>query len=84
MTEKLAQNVQNALIDLFIERRKKLGLSHEKLAAMAGMHRTGISHIENRKRNPTLLVCIKLAQALDCQMSDILKMAEARVKKRTS
>jgi transcriptional regulator with XRE-family HTH domain len=82
MKERLVQAVQDALIDLFIERRKARGLSHEKLAALAGMHRTGISHIENRKRNPTLIVCLKLARALDCPLSDLIKMAEARSKKR--
>jgi DNA-binding XRE family transcriptional regulator len=54
MKKGLALGVQNELIELFIERRKKLGLSHEKLAALAGIHRTAVSHIENHRRNPTV------------------------------
>lgn len=76
MKGKLAQHIQEAVIDGLIERRKKLGLSHEKLAALAGIHRTAVSHIENRRRNPTLLICLKLAHALDCRLSEILKTAE--------
>lgn len=76
MKEKLAVQVQNKVVDALIARRKELGLSHEKLAALAGLHRTAISHIENRRRNPTLLVCLRLAQALGCRFSDLLDKSE--------
>lgn len=76
MKEKLAVQVQNKVVDALIARRKELGLSHEKLAALAGLHRTAISHIENRRRNPTLLVCLRLAKALDCRLSDLLDKCE--------
>ncbi|MGE4352355.1 MAG: helix-turn-helix domain-containing protein [Bdellovibrionales bacterium] len=72
MKEKQAIQIQNKLIDAFIARRKALGLSHEKLAEKAGLHRTAISHIENRRRNPTLLNCLKIAEAMGCRLSDLL------------
>ncbi len=81
MKGKLAPHIQEAVIDGFIARRKKLGLSHEKLAALAGLHRTAISHIENRRRNPTLLACLKLAQALEYPLSKIIRSAELRIGK---
>jgi transcriptional regulator with XRE-family HTH domain len=71
-----AQKIQDVAISLLTERRKELGLSHEKLASLAGVHRTAISHIENRKRNPTLQNCIKIAQALDVPLSKIIEKAE--------
>lgn len=73
-----AGKVQDGVIDALIQRRKSLGLSHEKLAALAGIHRTAVSHIENRRRNPTLLVCIKLAQALKCSLGELLEAVEKR------
>jgi transcriptional regulator with XRE-family HTH domain len=76
MKEKLAIQVQNRVVDAFIARRKALGLSHESLGEKAGVHRTTVSHIENRRRNPTLLNCIKLANALGCRLADLLKEAE--------
>ena len=68
--------LQNAVVDVLIERRKKLGLSHEKLATLAGVTRPAISFVESGKRNPTLLMCLKLAQALNCPLSEILAAAE--------
>jgi transcriptional regulator with XRE-family HTH domain len=78
MKEKHAIQIQNKVIDAITARRKELGLSHEKLAEKAGLHRTAISHIENRRRNPTLLNCIKLADALGCRLADLLDKAEAK------
>ena len=78
----LAQQVQDEIINVLIKRRKELGFSHEKLAGLAGIHRTAISHIENRRRNPTMLVCLKLACALDCDLSKILKTAETQAGKK--
>jgi putative transcriptional regulator len=83
MGQKQAQNIQEAMVNVLTERRKKLGLSHEKLAALAGIHRTALSHIENQRRNPTLLICLKLALALECQLSDLLKKAEKRALKKS-
>jgi DNA-binding XRE family transcriptional regulator len=40
--------------------RKKKGLSHDKLAKMAGLHRSTVSLIESKKRIPTILTCLKL------------------------
>jgi transcriptional regulator with XRE-family HTH domain len=82
MKDRLAQHIQDAFVDILIEKRKKLGLSHEKLAGMAGIHRTGLSHIENRRRNPTLIVCLSLAQALDYPLSRLIEMAEAKSRKK--
>ncbi len=78
MRRKTAQHIHNAIVDILIERRKERRLSHEKLASLAGVHRTTISHIENRRRNPTLLVCLKLAESLGCSLAEIVKAAETR------
>jgi DNA-binding XRE family transcriptional regulator len=78
MKEKEAQKIQDEMVNTLIKRRKELGLSHEKLAGLAGIHRTAISHIENRRRNPTVLICLKLADALGCDFSKIMKAAETQ------
>lgn len=76
-----AGKVQESVIELLIAERKRRGLSHEKLAKAAGIHRTAISHIENRRRNPTLLLCLKLAEALGCSFADLLTKAERKKSK---
>ena len=74
----MANNLHKALISTLIERRKELGLSHARLANLAGVHRTAISHIESGKRNPTLLTCLKLAEALNTSLAELLQVAESR------
>jgi len=76
MREKVTQTTQENIIDALISERKRLGLSHEKLAELSGLHRTAISHIENRKRNPTLISCLKISYALGISLGDVIKEAE--------
>ena len=52
--------------------RLKRGLSQEQLAAMARLHRTAISLIENAERSSTLETVEKLARALKVQPSDLM------------
>jgi DNA-binding XRE family transcriptional regulator len=80
MKDNTVPNIHSALIDILTEQRKKLELSHERLAALAGVHRTAISHIENRRRQPTLIICLKLANAMRLSFADLLKEAEERAK----
>lgn len=57
--------------------RKKAGLSQEKLAEVAGLHRTHVSLIERGQQAPGLLVIEKLANALGTTMGKLLAAVEA-------
>lgn len=70
-----AEHITKNLIDLLAAERKKQGLSHQKLADIAGIHRSTISLIETGKRIPTILVCLKLAMALNVNLDALLKKA---------
>lgn len=70
-----AEAITHELIKLFAAERKKQGLSHQKLADSAGVHRSTISLIETGKRVPTILVCLKLAMALNLSLDNLLKKA---------
>jgi len=78
MKEKVSEKIQDQIIDMLINERKRVGLSHEKLANLAGLHRTAISHIENKKRNPTLISCLKISYALKISLGDVIKQAESK------
>lgn len=52
--------------------REAKGLSQEELAFDAEMHRTYISGIERGKRNPTVTVVERLADALGTKASALL------------
>lgn len=64
------------IVKLMAEERKRQGLSYERLAGKAGIHRTTISLIERGKQNPTLSLCKKLADSLDLKLSDLIKKCE--------
>ena len=62
-----------AMFGLKVQRlRKEQGLSQEKLAERADLHRTYIGMIERGERNITLLNIAKIARALNTEMSDLL------------
>ena len=56
-------------------------LSQEKLAALAGLHRTFVSMVERGKRNVTIATVEKLAAGLKCRMADLMPDAEGGKRK---
>jgi len=52
-------------------------LSQEKLAALAGLHRTFVSMVERGKRNVTIATVEKLSKGLKCRMADLMPDAES-------
>lgn len=53
------------------EYRKKLKLSQSTLAQQVGVARQTINLIENDKYNPSLNLCIKLAQTLGTDLNSL-------------
>ena len=51
---------------------KERGWSQEALADEAGLDRTYISGIERKVKNPTITVIERLAQALQCDLGNLL------------
>lgn len=70
--EKNANEIVSSIIDMLKDERLKQGISHEKLAQKCGLHRSAISLIEAKKRQPSMLNCIKIAMALDIDLSHLL------------
>lgn len=57
----------------FRARRLELGLSQEKLSVLANVHRTYISQVEREICNPTLELLLALANALEVDVSELLR-----------
>ena len=53
------------------EIRNSKGLSQEKLAEMAQLHRTYVSSLELGQRNVSLVNIERLAKALDCEIHEL-------------
>jgi len=54
------------------EIRHRRGISQEKLAGLAGLHRTYVSGVERGERNISLANIERLARALGVPMSDLM------------
>ena len=66
-------DVRNRLGSNVKRLREAKGLSQEKFAFEARIHRTYVSDIERGARNPTITVVEKLALALDTTASELLR-----------
>jgi len=53
--------------------RLEKGLSQEALADKAGLHRTYISLLERKKKNVSIKILEKLAEALEIDISHLIK-----------
>ena len=51
--------------------RKELGLSQERFAELAGVHRTYIGMVERAEKNITLCNIEKIAKALNVEIKDL-------------
>lgn len=54
------------------EVRRQKGISQEKLAELAGLHRTYVSSVERGKRNISIVNIEKLAEALGVPMARLM------------
>ena len=55
-----------------IRLRKEKGWSQEELADQSGLHRTYISGVERKDRNPTIMVLEKIAKALSVTVAQLI------------
>ncbi len=62
------------------ERRKQAGLTQEKLALEAGVQRNYVSLIERGIHQPTINIIFKLAAALGCTPSDMIRDVEGSIR----
>ena len=77
-TQKLNPESYNQLLALAVrDKRKKLGLTQEKLGELAGIHRTHIGFIEQSSRNTTIETLCRIANAMDITPGDLLLLAES-------
>lgn len=59
--------------------RTALGMSQEKLAELAELHRTYVGDVERGERNISLLNMTKIANALRIKLSKLVREMEKRL-----
>ena len=65
-------DVRGRLAEKMKEMRQRRGWSQEELAHQASMHRTYVSGIERRLRNPTITNVAKIALAFGCTIGELV------------
>jgi len=53
--------------------RKEKGLTHEKLAELAGLHPTTLSLLERNKRQPSITTIFSLAEGLGVEPDELIR-----------
>jgi transcriptional regulator with XRE-family HTH domain len=72
------QSFSSAFALILRRERVAKGLSQERLAHRAGLHRTYVGLIERGQRKPTIEVGYALAQALGVSLWELVREAEKR------
>lgn len=72
--------VGKALGELLANKRRSSDLSQEELAFRASIHRTYLSQIERGVKSPTIKTLLKICEALDVRLSDIVRELEQQVR----
>jgi transcriptional regulator with XRE-family HTH domain len=60
------------------EIRERVGVSQEKLAELAELHRTYVSSVERGKRNISLVNIERLAHALGVSLAELMPDTQAK------
>jgi transcriptional regulator with XRE-family HTH domain len=72
-----ADEILSCVMDRLQRERERKGISLQKLGAMSGVSRTAIGMIEKGQRSPTLVICLRVADALGLNLGNVLKTAIA-------
>jgi transcriptional regulator with XRE-family HTH domain len=75
-----ARNTAEAIFGERIrELRIERGISQEKLAELAGLHRNYIGHLERGEKTASLDVIVRLSASFDTSVTDLLKPFDRRI-----
>ena len=78
MNYREAERILSGVMDRLEKERTRQGLSLRRLGALSGVDRTMIAKIEKGDRSPTLIVCLRVADALGLNLHDVLKDVPAK------
>ena len=54
--------------------RESTGMTQQELAALIGMRRETILHLENNRYNPSLEMALKIAQVFNLKVEDLFEL----------
>jgi DNA-binding XRE family transcriptional regulator len=78
----MSRNQEDPLFNRIEAARNSLGISRTDLAELTNVHYQTIGYIERGEYNPSLALAIRLAQALDVEVSEIFSTKPFRKDKK--
>lgn len=66
------------VVEILAKERERQGMSHERLAEAAGVHRSTVSRTERGLMSPTLRVVYAMAEVLKLDLSAVIADAERK------
>jgi transcriptional regulator with XRE-family HTH domain len=82
-SDKLREAVCSEVVRILHDERKKKKLSMTRLAEQSGLSQAMISFVERDLRNPTLDTLLRVADALELELSDVLVRAKRAASRQT-
>lgn len=77
MNYREAEQILAYIADRLQQERDRRGLSQKKLAKLSGVSRQAIGAIEKGQRSPSLISCLRLADALGLRLGDLLNSGQS-------
>lgn len=68
-----AEDIESSLIDNVVELRKEANISQKELADITGSKQQSISRFEKKQHNPSLILFVKIIDALGYKMEIVKK-----------
>jgi transcriptional regulator with XRE-family HTH domain len=77
-----AEEILTCVMDRLQRERERRGLSLQKLGAISGVSRIEIGLIEKGERNPSMIICLRVADALGLNLGNVVKTAIAESRRK--
>jgi len=74
------RNITLKVCNLLAHERKSQEISQQRLSEIANISRSGLRHIESHETLPTLYSLLKIANALEVDLPDLIKQAQSEIK----
>jgi DNA-binding XRE family transcriptional regulator len=81
LTDKLSDAISSHVASILKEEREKRDLSLKKLAEKSGISRQAISYVEQEVQSPSLDTMLRIALAMNADLSKIISRAQKRASK---
>ena len=82
MDHEEADRILSCVMKKLEQERERQGLSLKEFGALSGVERTTVAKAERGLRNPSMIICLRMADALGLRLGDVLNSIPAKKRRR--